>query len=203
MVSDRNIPTEQEIERLHKKYAPNETMFHEVYDHCRTVWEIAKQLMETHHITVDIDMVKAGCLLHDIGVYKLWNPATKEMNWKEYISHAVLGEALLRDESVSDTLCNIVLNHAAVGISRDDVIARQLSIPAHDYFPETVEGRLVMYADKFHSKSAPTSFYSIAGYKNYIKKFGDDKVKRFDGLVREFGEPNLEYLAKKYRFTIR
>lgn len=203
MVSDRNIPTEHDIEQLHKKYAPNEAMFQEVYGHCRIVWSVAKNLIESHHIVVDEEVIKAGCLLHDIGVYKLWDPVTNEMNWKKYTSHAVLGEALLKSESIAKALCNIVLHHAGVGISRSDVITRRLSIPARDYFPETIEERLVMYADKFHSKSAPTSFYSVEGYRDYSKKFGDDNVARFDKLVEEFGVPDLEYLSKKYGFTIR
>ena len=203
MASERNIPTEDEIEQLHRKYAPSEALFSEVYEHCRIVWDVAQNLMQIHDITVDENVVKAGCLLHDIGVYKLWDPITKEMNWEEYISHAVLGEKLLKSESIADVLCKIVLHHAGVGISKDDVISRHLSIPVRDYFPETLEERLVMYADKFHSKSAPTSFYSVDGYKNYSKKFGSDKVERFNSLVMEFGEPDLEYLSKKYGFTIR
>lgn len=40
------IPTDQEIESLHLKYAKNETDFALIYGHCRVIEAIATQLLD-------------------------------------------------------------------------------------------------------------------------------------------------------------
>lgn len=43
-------------------------------------------------------------------------------------------------------------------------MSQNLPVPPADYLAETAEERLVMYADKFHSKSRPTRFLSPDAY---------------------------------------
>lgn len=199
----RALPTDQQIEQLHRKYAPNEAMFESVYGHCKIVWDIARQLLENHDISVDKDVVKAGCLLHDIGVYQLWD-AKDGIDWKNYIKHGILGEALLKGEPLIDgTLAHIASHHTGVGLTKQDIINDTLPLPPMDYVAQTAEERLVMYADKFHSKTTPPSFNSVTWYAQYVARFGEEKARIFMRMVDEFGEPDLEKLSKKYGFIIR
>jgi uncharacterized protein len=82
-------------------------------------------------------------------------------------------------------------------------VQQKLQLPLADYTARTIEERLVMYADKFHSKTEPPQLNSVQWYSQHIGRFGMQKVGEFDALVREFGEPDLVLLAAKYHIVIR
>lgn len=67
------LPTYEEILALHKKYSPSEVAFDLVFTHCQIVRELAEQLISKLGVPVNSELVKAGCLLHDIGVYRLYS----------------------------------------------------------------------------------------------------------------------------------
>ena len=188
------IPTENEIKLLHEKHAPNIEAFNRVFTHCLIVWDIAKAIIESNQLDVNAELVKAGCLLHDVGVYSLYRD-----NWFDedmYITHGIVGYQILKDEGYGEQICRIASHHTGVGLSRNDIKQQGLPLPDEDYLAETIEEELVMYADKFHSKQP--RFNSYDGYKNTVSKFGDDKVKRFEELASQFGTPSLQLLADKY-----
>lgn len=178
-----NLPTDQEIRELHAQYAPTREAFDLVHDHCRIVGKLAEQVIARNNLVVDVDLVRAGSLLHDIGVYRL--------NGSHYIRHGVLGYELLRELGFPEALCRFCSRHTGVGLSLQDVVQQALPIPAGDYFAETVEEELVMYADKFHSKSSPPEFVTAAAYQDAVLRFGADKSMRFAALVERYGEPEL------------
>jgi len=59
------VPTDKEIFALHEKYAPTAEALDLVYQHCLIVCGIAEQLHTRAGLDSDIDLVRAGCLLHD------------------------------------------------------------------------------------------------------------------------------------------
>jgi uncharacterized protein len=69
--------------------------------------------------------------------------------------------------------------------------------------PETIEETLIMYADKFHSKSNPPVFNSFDWYREHVAQFGHEKAESFERMAQKFGIPKLESLSKKYGFAIR
>lgn len=195
------LPSYAEIISLHKKYAPSDAAYKLVFTHCQIVSEIAQQLIDENNLSLDVEAVKAGCLLHDIGVYRLYLPSG-EIDHKNYIQHGTLGFGLLKEEGFSDEVCRIASCHTGVGLSKDEIIAEKIPIPPKDYFAETIEERLVMYADKFHTKSTPPKFMTPETYRKVIAKFGEAKVAKFNQLEAEFGTPALNDLAEKYSAEI-
>jgi uncharacterized protein len=196
------IPSDREIRDLHERHAPSREAYHLVWTHCEIVCAIAEQLMdglEGHEL--DRDLVRAGALLHDIGVYRLYDEDGR-LDGRNYVTHGVRGAELLREEGLPDALCRICAHHTGVGISREDVLAQQLPLPPADYLATTAEERLVMYADKFHSKKTPPVFNSAESFAASILRFGADKPARFDALRTEFGEPDLTPLALGYRHPV-
>jgi uncharacterized protein len=185
------VPTDEEIRELHERHAPDRAAFELVFTHCRIVCLIAEQLAAGLAAPVDLALVQAGCLLHDIGVYRVEDRA-------EYIRHGVLGRDLLRAAGLPEVVCRFCSCHTGVGITRDDVIRQRLPIPLDDYVAGTEEELLVMYADKFHSKSTPPRFVTAASYQRDVRRFGEDKAERFAALVRRFGEPELAPLAERF-----
>jgi uncharacterized protein len=195
------LPTYEEIVGLHKKYAPSEEAFSLVFTHSQIVWEIAEQLINKSDLPVDRELVKVGCLLHDIGVYRLYLP-NGEIDHKNYIKHGTLGHEILKDEGFDERICRVASCHTGIGLSKVEIEEEGLPIPPADYFAETPEERLVMYADKFHTKSTPPKLMTPESYEKYVAKFGEAKVERFKGFQKLLGRPDLETIAEKYGVEI-
>jgi uncharacterized protein len=188
------IPSDDEIRALHEKYAPTPEAFALVYTHCEIVCAIAEQLIDRSGLTLDRALVRAGCLLHDIGVYRLFD-ASGRLDHARYVSHGVLGHEILVGEGLSEPLCRFCSHHTGVGLTREDVRAQGLPIPERDYVAESVEEELVMYADKFHSKRTPPVFLTADSFAASVARFGEDKVIRFKEMRARFGTPDLAPLA--------
>jgi uncharacterized protein len=76
-------------------------------------------------------------------------------------------------------------------------------LPVDDYLAETDEELLIMYADKFHSKTTPPYFNSFEWYKQGVAKFGADKVIKLENMAKKFGVPDLKPLSEKYGYEVR
>lgn len=182
------IPGDDEIRALHERHAPSSPAFELVYGHCVIVCEIAEQLLARSAEDLDAGLVRAGSLLHDIGVYRLYGPDGR-LDHANYIRHGLLGHELLAEEGLPEALCRFCSRHTGVGLTRDDVRTQHLPLPVADYVPETDEELLVTYADKFHSKTDPPTFVTAASYTASIRRFGADKAAAFASLRERFGEP--------------
>jgi uncharacterized protein len=203
MADSLALPSAQAIEALHRKYALTDEVFKLVFTHCQIVRDIALQLAQRSGLEINTPLTEVGCLLHDIGVYPLFDSIGKEREGSAYITHGIRGEEILRREGFPEVLCRFASHHTGAGITKAQIIQRQLPLPPNDYLAETPEEQLVMYADKFHSKTNPPYFNSHAYYTNYVARFGEESVKSFAGLTSKFGLPDLRALAKHYKHTLR
>jgi uncharacterized protein len=186
------VPTDGEILALHRDHAPTREAFESVFEHCQLVCSLAEQFFAG--LDIDTDLVRAGALLHDIGVYRLESTA--------YVRHGVLGHELLASLGFPVEICRFASCHTGVGITRDDVVHQALPIPVDDYLPRTPEEELVMYADKFHSKRTPPVFLSGDTYAAEIARFGEDKVLRFGALRQQYGDPSLSGLSDTTGYAV-
>jgi len=184
---------DDEIRALHERFAPDRAAFELVWTHCRIVCEIAEQFLTDD---LDRELVRAGALLHDIGVYRLRRE-------EAYIRHGLLGHELLRTLEIPEPLARFCSHHTGVGLSREEVLSQDLPLPPADYLAESPEETLVMYADKFHSKTTPPRFVTAASYTRAVRRFGAAQAARFTALVDHFGEPDLNGPAERYGHEIR
>src|SRR5882672_3986965 len=95
------LPSEREIEALHRKYSPHSKAFEMVYRHCQVVAEIAGEIIGARGPEVDPELVRTGALLHDIGVYRVYGSDGLEDD-AIYLRHGVLGAAVLRQEGLPE-----------------------------------------------------------------------------------------------------
>jgi uncharacterized protein len=102
------IPTDTTIEQLHKKYAPNAHVFDLVYTHCKIVCEIAEWCVAQKGIAVDIELLRAACLLHDIGTYVLFDAEGHVENQRLYPLHAIIGAKIIADEGFDARIAQAV-----------------------------------------------------------------------------------------------
>ncbi|HSX06056.1 MAG TPA: HD domain-containing protein [Candidatus Saccharimonadales bacterium] len=198
------LPTDKQIETLHRKYAPSEAAFTLIYTHCQIIDAIATYLLASQSIDLDRQLVHVGCLLHDIGVYPLID---EEGHIRRGITHGVEGESILKKEGFPEAIWRFAAHHTGVGLTEQDVTDQKLPIPMADYTAQTDEERLVMYADKFHSKSnppvEPPYFCTFDWYRDSVRQFGEDKIAKFDHLAELFGKPDLTQLAAQFGHEIR
>lgn len=117
------VPGEEECLDLLEKYeAP-----HHIVLHSKKVWEVGKLLGEAlirRSHPVDLDLLRASCLLHDIGKYPCIRDGEK--------FHDIRGEQILISEGY-DSVARIVVQHVILRTAADASIA---------------EEHVVFYADK-------------------------------------------------------
>jgi len=91
------IPDKKLIESLLKKYSPNEKYYELIKTHGEIVAEIALHSAAKTSVDVNIEILRAACLLHDIGSY-VFVGADKHMKdfGRCYPGHALYGAAVLR-----------------------------------------------------------------------------------------------------------
>jgi uncharacterized protein len=209
------IPDDEEIFALHVRHAPTPEALAVVYTHSEIVRRIAMRLLDGPNLDgpslegrrpagdgMDADLIRAGCLLHDVGVYRLYD-AVGRLGHAGYIKHGVLGHELLAEAGYPEELCRFASRHTGVGITREDVRRQHLPLPPADYVAQTPEEALVMYADKFHTKSTPSSFLTPQTYAAEVARFGPDKPAAFARLRERFGDPDLAALSAAYGHGVR
>lgn len=198
------LPTDQQIENLHRKYAKTEADFNLIYQHCQTVEAIAMQLLGAKPLAnIDQQLVHVGCLLHDIGAYEV----LENGRFVQGVRHGAIGEEILKNEGFSEIIRRFASHHTGVGLTEQDVIDQNIPIPVADYTAKTDEERLIMYADKFHTKGNPPAgkphFCTFEQYSNSVQKFGADKAAKFNALAELFGKPDLESLSMRFGHEIK
>lgn len=115
----------------------NEGVSDGILKHVKTVQKfsqiIGKRLIEQGH-QINVDLLEAGALLHDIGRSRTHG-----------ITHAIEGVKISNKLGLSRDIRNIIRNHIGAGITREEAIERGL--PAEDFIPDTLEEKVVAAAD--------------------------------------------------------
>ncbi len=192
----------EEIIKLHKKYASNDDDFEAVYTHCQIVAEIAEWCVGNINEKVDVELLKTAALLHDIGSYPFlaaWE--VRDDYRKFYALHAFLGSKILEDEGYDKKICTMVQNHVLMGLTKDEINKIDFRMPVINLEADSIEGRLLCYADRFHSKKPV--FNSFKNFHNNLTKTLPKQADKFMNWSTEFGLPDIEALAKKYNHPIR
>ncbi len=195
------IPNDTEIRQLHQKYAWDEGLLRDVTTHCEVVADIASWCVREKKLQVDEERLRAACLLHDIGSYIFL--VAKEERRSFYPQHALLGATILREEGVDEHICEIVKTHVLLGLTEDEIKANKIALPYKSFEPQTLEARLLCYADRFSSKGKGVVLNSYDSFLARLKADLPLQAKKFEDWADEFGMPDIEALAKKYKHPIR
>jgi len=109
-----------------------------VIKHCEAVaelaLEIAKKCVEKG-LNVNLELVEIGALLHDIGRAKTHS-----------VHHAVAGAQIAKALGLPEPVIAIIKRHVGGGITAEE--AKKLGWPKDVYTPQTIEEKIVAYADK-------------------------------------------------------
>ena len=178
---------------IQRYYTPGNDDYRVLVVHSRQVADlavaIAGRLIE-RHVPIDIEFVEEAAMLHDIGMCRTDAPGIYCHGTEPYILHGILGRKMLDNMGLyrHGRVCE---RHTGAGITADEIVAQHLPIePPRDLLPETLEEKVICYADKFFSKSRidePPKTMERA--RQSLAKFGGDTLQRFDELVALFGDP--------------
>jgi len=126
-----------------------------VINHCKAVEKVATEIAEAckkKGLNVDVKLVQIGALLHDIGRSKTHS-----------VHHAIIGAEIARSLNLPESVISIIERHVGGGITVEE--AKNLGWPVKSYVPETLEEKIVTYADKLIEGSERVSI------EQTIKKF--------------------------------
>ena len=158
-------------------------------EHSRAVADKALRVCDAHpEFHLDRDFVEAAAMLHDIGIIRCNAPGIHCHGTEPYIRHGLMGAQMLKD---SPLLARVCQRHTGAGIRREEILAQQLPLPlpaddSEPYMPESMEEKLICYADKFFSKSTPDREKTFEQACRSLAKFGEEGVERFSDMHQLF-----------------
>ena len=167
--------------KLIEKYYSNNPIGQEILiNHSRSVADKALSIAKNHpKLELDIQFIEEAALLHDIGIFMTNAPKIHQYGELPYICHGYLGRELLEKEGypLHALICE---RHTGTGISLQDIIKADLPVPHRDMIPQTIEEKLICFADCFFSKTKLGQEKSIEKVRSNLQKFGENSLKRFD-----------------------
>jgi len=130
------LPSIEEARKLMRiKLADKPEVISHIEKVAKKALEIGRRLKKKG-FDVDLELLGIGGYLHDIGRSVTYG-----------VGHAVEGGRMLKELGFLDPVIRLVENHVGPGITAEE--AKKLGLPVKDYIPETLEEKILAYADKF------------------------------------------------------
>ena len=175
------------IKLIDKYYAASPELRNVLLVHSRQVADRALQILDKHpewesQGLVDRTFIEEAAMLHDIGIIFCDAPKIHCHGAHKYIEHGYLGAELLRQEGLPKHAL-VAERHTGTGITIEQVEREELPIPLRDYCPQTIEEKIICYADKFYSKSHLGEEVALSKVRANIWKYGHDAIVRWEALV--------------------
>lgn len=176
------------VMRLIDRYYPEGSELRRIFlTHSRAVCERALQICDRHpELHLDRQFVEEAAMLHDIGIFECDAPEIHCFGREPYLLHGRIGATLLRTEGYPRH-ARVCERHTGAGLSKEAIIAGNLPLPAEDFLPESLEEKVVCYADKFYSKSKLERVKTTAEAERSLARFGADGLARFKEWETMFG----------------
>ena len=164
-----------------RKYYKEGTKIYDIYmSHCTDVTNKALNIVNKHpELAVDVKFLEEAAMLHDIGIFKTNSPKIAWEGDIPYICHGYLGNEILVNEGYPKhgLVCE---RHTGTGLSLDTIIQRGLPIPHRDMRPQSLEEKILCFADKFYSKSQLGKEKTVKRIRQSLKRHGWHQVEIFD-----------------------
>ncbi len=154
--------------------------------HSQSVTRKALQIAALHpELNLDTDFIEEAAMLHDIGIIQCDAPSIHCHGTEPYILHGILGAEMLRHEGY-ERHARVCERHTGAGIEVSDIQSQNLPLPHRDFCPETLEEKVICYADKFFSKTRLDHEKTIEEAERSLMKFSGNGVERFREWERMF-----------------
>lgn len=156
--------------------------------HSQCVLELAIKLAENSRYAdaFDYEFLREAVMLHDYGIIGVHAPDIGCFGDAPYMAHGLIGAQYLRglDKRRYARHARVCERHIGSGLTAQEIREGHLPLPERDYLPETLEEKLVTYADNFFSKN-PAHLREEKSWDRVcsgFEKFGTNAVKRLCDL---------------------
>lgn len=132
-------------------------------------FEIAKNLPE---LNPDLHFIYEAAMLHDIGIINTNAPSIYCFGSLNYLAHGIEGKKILLTFGLENhgRVCE---THIGLGLLKEEIIKKNLPLPQFDMMPQSLEEKIICFADKFFSKGAdPEREFSFEEVESKISKYG-------------------------------
>ena len=171
---------------INKYYPEDNELRHILLVHSRAVADKALAIADRHpELSLDRQFIEEAAMLHDIGIVRCNAPGIQCFGTEPYICHGRIGADMLRAEGFPRH-ARVCERHTGAGITRSQIIEQKLPLPEQDFLPETMEEKVICYADKFFSKTHLDEEKTIEQAIASLSKFGEEGVTRFREWVKMF-----------------
>ncbi|MBS7607152.1 MAG: TIGR00295 family protein [Candidatus Bathyarchaeia archaeon] len=162
----------------------------DVIKHCEAVAKLAFQIADRcskNGVKVDANLVYIGALLHDIGRSRTHK-----------VHHAIVGAEIARSLGLPEPIVAIIERHVGGGITPDE--AAKLGWPNGNYVPQTIEEKIVSYADKLVEGSKIISIEETI--ERFKRELGLDhpaveRIKRLHEEISSLCGLNCSFMQQK------
>ena len=172
------------VEIIKKYYDERSDLYTILLTHSTAVAEKSIEILNMHpEWNVDKEFIWESALLHDVGIFMTNAPKIQCFGEYPYICHGYLGAELLRKEGYPNHAL-ISERHTGSGLRKEDV--KDMPVPYKDMLPESLEEKLICFADKFFSKSKLEKVKTVDKIRKSLSKYGEDSVNRYDEMLKLF-----------------
>jgi len=166
---------------ISKYYKPKSKAFQILFGHSRAVTDKALKIALKHsELNPDLNFIEEAAMVHDIGIFMTNAPDLYCFGDYPYLAHGYLGCELLTGLGFPEhgLVCE---RHTGVGISKEEIVQKNLPLPHRDLIPVSVEEQIIAFADKFYSKSTDVfKEKSLRDIRKSVAVFGKSNLSRFE-----------------------
>lgn len=174
------------IDIISKYYDTESDAYRILVIHSRNVTDKALAIAHEHpEMNLDLNFIREAAMLHDVGVFMCDAPEIGCYGDADYICHGYLGADLMRKEGYPRHAL-VCERHTGAGITKEEIVERNLPLPYRDMLPISMEEQLICFADKFYSKTKLGKEKSISKIKKGLSKYGDMNLLRFEYWCKLF-----------------
>ena len=172
---------------IQKYYNGNPELLKILLKHSKAVADKAIAIAKAHpELPIDRQFLLEAAMVHDIGIIKTNAPDIQCFGTEPYIRHGVLGAEMMRAEGYP-LHARVCERHTGAGLSLKEIEEQSLPLPHEDLLPETLEEKLICYADKFFSKTRIDREKTLEQAERSVAKHGEEGLRRFKEMEEIFG----------------
>ena len=174
---------------IQKYYNGNPELLNILLTHSKAVADKALAIAEAHpELHLDRQFIMEAAMVHDIGIVKTDAPDIQCFGTEPYIRHGVLGAEMMRTEGYPRH-ARVCERHTGAGLSLKEIEEQGLPLPHEDLLPETLEEKVICYADKFFSKTRLDREKTLEQAERSVAKHGEEGLRRFREMEVIFSTP--------------
>lgn len=164
---------------INKYYEDNPPLKEILLRHSRQVADRCLKIAANHpELKLDVTFLEEAAMVHDIGIFLTDAESICCHGSAPYLCHGYLGAELMRREGY-ERHARVCERHTGTGLTRATIEERDLPLPHRDFLPETMEEKVICYADKYYSKTHLNKEKSYEKVLDSLQKYGEQGVITF------------------------